>query len=336
MKLDQLLGISTESYNAEPELSLLDQLNQEIATESAADDAIFGAYEADALACLDVIENVSIAMAEKECANEGVDAVAMYNDFGLELSTEAAKDVLARKAYAAWAAIKALIKTLIGWFKKLLGFATNAKKVFKKLSEKAKTIKKEMRKVLPNLGKKEVEFEVRDYSEDTIGKLTTKGLDAVKVSVNEISDKATKGLDELVDLSSANTTFLDTEKDELKKSMETWKETLVEDKNAGLHSKISAGLDTYEKNKDQADIQASIDKGIKALEKLYKELDKKEDVDKTKNPNARSIADHQRILTSNITAMNINSTKLTHYTRSYVTIADYLFTDAKKLIAKAM
>lgn len=321
MLFEKLLNIAPlETGDMENELSLEKQMEEEIAMEAAIDDATFETVAFESVAALDVYQNVMIAMAEKECAVEGADAVAVYESFGME----AAKDVLARKAYAGWSTIKALIGTLLGWVKKILGFSVNMKKVSKSLGEKAKKMRTALNKVVANVGKKEISYEVRVY--ESKAKEAIKELEDVKAELDNV------GSDALAKMTKS-TIVPQTAEEKATKSEEfkTWLDA-TEEKNAkDILDILFSGLKVYTDNNKLEDLQKLADKKVKDLNKLYKDVDAA--AKGAKDVGAETVKLNS-IITSQITAANVLAARAQASGKNYVKVADYLFTDVKKFIAK--
>lgn len=143
-----------EGLGIEPaEVSLEQEMNEEIAMEAELDEAYAQMDFANIVASTSQCEAILTAMAEREIgleSNAGRDAATIYGEFGLE----AIKDVAMRKAYSGLASIKALINTCINWLKQLVGIQTASKKIFSGLARKAKAMKKQLRKVQSKVSEK--------------------------------------------------------------------------------------------------------------------------------------------------------------------------------------
>lgn len=327
MLFEKLLNIAPlETGDMENELSLEKQMEEEIAMEAAIDDATFETVAFESVAALDVCENILIAMAEKECAVEGADAVAVYESFGME----AAKDVLARKAYAGLAAIKALISTLIGWFKKLLGLSVNMKKVGKSLAEKAKKIRKEMNKAAAKVGQnKEVAFEIHIYTGQEIEDATNFSGDA-----DELDDIA--GYTTLAAVNQHPITIQTPEQyrtniENIEEHFKDWKDNTRERTNMELMNDLSHGLSAIVSNRNNFENYNRVsERAIKSLTRLQNELSR----DTTST--TADINTSRTNLTNAITRVNRITVYINKRSKQYVNVADILFTECKKFIAKVM
>lgn len=152
-----------EGLGIEPaEVSLEQEMNEEIAMEAELDEAYAQMDFANIVASTSQCEAILTAMAEREIgleSNAGRDAATIYGEFGLE----AIKDVAMRKAYSGLASLKALINTCINWLKQLIGLTVASKKVFAGLAKKAKAMKKQLGKVQSKVSEK-LKRDMPDYS----------------------------------------------------------------------------------------------------------------------------------------------------------------------------
>lgn len=144
--LNEVVGM--ESCSDAP-MTELEEMNAEIQEMIALESALDEEFAYNTLAFCDNAESTNALLAMREVALEstqGMDPAKIYEGFGIEseIAMEAAKDVLARKAYAGTAALKALIATCIKWLKSLFGITVASKKVFKSLETKAKDMIKNL------------------------------------------------------------------------------------------------------------------------------------------------------------------------------------------------
>lgn len=143
-------AVGMESISDAP-MTELEEMNAEIQDMIALESALDEEFAYNTLAFCDNTEATNALLAMREVgleSTQGMDPAKIYEGFGIEseIAMEAAKDVLARKAYAGVAAIKALIATCIKWLKSLFGITVASKKVFTSLSKKAKDMKKQLSK----------------------------------------------------------------------------------------------------------------------------------------------------------------------------------------------
>lgn len=143
-------AVGMESISDAP-MTELEEMNAEIQDMIALESAFEEMEAYTVLEFADNVEATSALLAMREVALEstqGMDPAKIYEGFGIEseIAMEAAKDVLARKAYAGIAAIKALIATCIKWLKSLFGITVASKKVFTSLKKKADDMKKQLNK----------------------------------------------------------------------------------------------------------------------------------------------------------------------------------------------
>lgn len=153
-------AVGMESYSDAP-MTELEEMNAEIQEMVALESALDEEFAYNTLAFCDNAEATNALLAMREVALEstqGMDPAKIYEGFGFEsaIAMEAAKDVLARKAYAGVAAIKALIATCIKWLKSLFGVTVASKKVFSSLARKGKDMAKQLGK---KMGSKKIDSE---------------------------------------------------------------------------------------------------------------------------------------------------------------------------------
>nr|DAI12754.1 MAG TPA: hypothetical protein [Caudoviricetes sp.] len=361
MNLNVLLNIGNESYTGdEAPKSLLDEMMEEIGTESEIDNNIYDTEIACVNAAAAIVENVYVAMAEKECAVEGANPLEIYRGFGLEgallntVGQEAISDVVKRRAYSGVAQIKSLINTLIAWVKRLLGLSANTKKIFKSLAEKAKKIKKEVVKArgnfsakqLKNGDDKEYEKEMPEFLGDA-SYTGTYGLKTAKKAYTDLKGFA----DQLNSITNAWTNtaaftnetkaavnpkavFASTDKENISEKMKTWKEdTKNTETGNDIFDKIIAGLNELVSNKSAVDINKSFEKAQKLLEKLRDKMEK--DDSTSAGTNGAKYTDMQKVFADTIASASLNASFMNLFAKFYVKVADELFTNAKWIIMKA-
>lgn len=159
MRLEDMLdkvgtSIGFESSNSDytdHEISVEEECKNDIESMIAMESATEEMMGCGILAFVDNAEAVNAILAAREAGlavNKSKDPCAIYKGFGFEsaIAMEAAKDVLARKAYAGTAALKALIATCIKWLQNMYGVTVASNKVFSSLKTKAKNAEKELKK----------------------------------------------------------------------------------------------------------------------------------------------------------------------------------------------
>ena len=155
--------LGVESILPETDLTLEQEMNEEISTEAELDEAYAGMEYSGIVAATSQAEAMLTAMAEREIgleSNAGADPCKIYQDFGLE----AVKDVVMRKAYSTIASVKALINTCISWLKQLVGIEVASKKIFSGLERKAKAMDKSLRKVASKKMDEKLSRDMPDYT----------------------------------------------------------------------------------------------------------------------------------------------------------------------------
>lgn len=329
------LGIETET-----EVSLEQEMNEEIAMEAELDEAYAQMDFANIVASTSQCEAILTAMAEREIgleSNAGRDAAVIYGEFGLE----AIKDVAMRKAYSGWASLKALINTCINWLKQLIGIQTASKKIFAGLAKKAKAMKKQLRKVQSKVSEKltrempkyveAFEALLADYSEIVRIQRGANGtLDADQIA--GIFDSAMGNTEEKVNrmISSVETGI-----DRIKRSSENLTDTPPYDKSntndyegaAAFNHIIEAvtkleALATANKSDDFVKI---LDKNIKVWERVRNNIDKKKDNQPPSNVG--------RYINKNIEFLTKQSGYCKKLLKEFVKAADDCLTMAKGIYA---
>ena len=275
-----------EGLGIEPaEVSLEQEMNEEIAMEAELDEAYAQMDFANIVASTSQCEAILTAMAEREIgleSNAGRDAATIYGEFGLE----AIKDVAMRKAYSGLASIKALINTCINWLKQLVGISVASKKIFSGLAKKAKAMKKQLGKVQSKVSEK-LKRDMPDYTAVLKKLIDTQKKKGVYNSVSEHSGKDNSQFIEK--LSKATKNELDGWIDNIKKSNEGFESKLdslkeIYDKSdtseyegSACYSHIISfvgTLETLANSYKSVDMAKGYDKQIKAFEKLRNELGK--------------------------------------------------------------
>ena len=170
--LKTMSQLGVESILPETELTLEQEMAEEIAMEAELDEAYDHMELANIVASTSQAEAMLTAMAEREIgleSNVGRNAEDIYKEFGLE----AIKDVVARKAYSAVSSLKALISTCISWLKQLMGISVASKKIFSGIAKKAKAMDKNLRKVVNKVNEK-LKRDMPDYKAALDKYFTTK------------------------------------------------------------------------------------------------------------------------------------------------------------------
>lgn len=402
MDINKLLNIGNESAGYEAPQSLLDEMMEEIGIESDIDNAVFDAEAAAITAAASIAENVYVAMAEKECSMEGANPLEVYKDFGIEsnlvevVGQEAIRDVVARRAYSGLAQVKSLINTIISWLKRILGLATNTKKIFKSLANKAKKIRKEVTqarakftsKSVKNGSDEEIEKELPNYMgtdgtnlnqpagllnvinvynrvRDLIVSTTTNveavltgsGTATVPLLVTNTPGATTtvhNPASATVSTGPANNRsnisrredaealriFNNDVKQQWIDKLKDWKEDTAQDyRDTALFSHIDQALaELYRHRTGMRDIDKDVDRGIKALERARKEMERTYTQlnanDRADRAGARDTGNE--ILSELINNLTNAAGFMNLFAKFYVKVADELFTDAKWLIAKAL
>ena len=318
-----------EGLGIEPaEVSLEQEMNEEIAMEAELDEAYAQMDFANIVASTSQCEAILTAMAEREIgleSNAGRDADVIYGEFGLE----AIKDVAMRKAYSGLASLKALINTCINWLKQLVGISVASKKIFAGLAKKAKAMGKQLGKVQVKVSEK-LKRDMPDYAK----------------ALTELNSKYTsnysRGKDNnLSTLKEAEATTLDPATDFMKEQSKKYtdlnealkdiydKADTTDYEGSACYTTITKAvksIETIGNANKSVDMAKNFDKEIKALENLRKEIDKKDA--KVKAPES---------LNKYINAEIVYATKMHNYAKSalkmYVKVADDCLTMAKGIYA---
>ena len=333
LKTMSQLGLENIGYDG-AEMTLEEEMNAEIAMEAELDNAYEQAEFASIVAGTSQAEAMLTAMAEREVgleSNSGRDASSIYAEFGLEgFGMEAVKDVIARKAYSGLASLKALINTCISWLKQLVGISVSAKKVFSGIAKKAKAMDKNLRKVVSKVNEK-LKRDMPKYNE-VLNKILSEAYK--KATINNINASTDN-------LKADTTSSFDTK--DIKKASEDLNDTISElsemydkgdtDEYEGTacynHILNNVGaLKTAAENEKKENSQIkTIEDRIKDLEKLRKDIDKK-DNGGVKQPDA---------LAKWINSVIAYLTKLSNYKKKalklYVRVADDCLTMGKSIYA---
>ena len=341
-------AVGMESYVDAP-MTELEEMNAEIQEMVALESALDEEFAYNTLAFCDNAEATNALLAMREVALEstqGMDPAKIYEGFGFEsaIAMEAAKDVLARKAYAGVAAIKALIATCIKWLKSLFGVTVASKKVFSSLAKKGKDMAKQLGK---KMGSKKIDSEKLKRD---VPAYKTKIEEFVGNYDNHLAMVKTNGLtDVLVRYTQAGgkvTNVLEVSKlDDIKKTTEDLKESIKDygdkydkgDTNeltgnqlvttlreacSYLNDKVNTG------NRKTEDAGKKIKDAIKKLEDAKKDIDKKENKwDDTVKSNVKTAINAQ------ITLYNTVHSAVKADLKMIVKVADDLLTTSKGVLA---
>ena len=330
------LGLEDEGR----ELSLEEEMNEEIAMEAALDEAYAQMDFANMVASASRAESLLTTMADREVgleSNIGRDVTAVYKGFGIEVGMEAVKDVVARKAYSGLASIKALINTCIKWLKSLIGIHTASKKIFAGLKKKATAMKKQLSKVQSKVSEK-LKRELPDYAR-ALTAFSYAYAEAVKqekewgntqsASAIEAIIKATASKDVIEqDIKDVDSNISDL-KDLSEKSTDYYdKSDTTEYEGSACYNKIFAvvkSIETIGNNLKSDDYVKIIDKNIKTWEKVRKSLDN--------DKNYTQPANLSRYINKEIELLTKASGFLKKCLKSIVSISDDALTMAKGIYA---
>lgn len=330
-------GMEGLGIEAETPVSLEQEMNDEIAMEAELDEAYAQMDFASIVASTSQCEAILSVMAEREVgleSNAGRDAATIYGEFGLE----AIKDVAMRKAYSGVASLKALINTCISWLKQLLGIHTASKKIFSGLKKKAKAMGKQLGKVQSKVSEK-LKRDMPGY-EEALKKLVTLYSGLLDISkehrdtFNFEQDKA-----DLLNMSEQEyeraVNELNTANEHLKEALERINDKEAYDpkdteeyEGSTCYATIKSAvkyIETFSDTLKTDDFAKIIDKNIKNLEKLRKDLDK----DK-KNPTPPQAG---RLLNKTIEAYTKTSSGMKRILKEIVKASDDCLTMAKGIYA---
>lgn len=250
-----------------PTESILDDMMQDLAVESAMDEAFLEMDTAAMTAALEGATYFFETLADREASLEsmaGKDIDAIYSSFGLE----AARDVLKRKAYVGIAAIKALIAAIIGWFKNLLGFSATSKKVFISIAKKADKELKELQKVRTkdhSKAKRKVVVNLSERVDDVFSDIDTYG--KVITAAGTDDEASLKSAEEKLAVEKGIKGYVDFKNKEEKEGSALFDLVLAD---------IKMVYERATEFKDK-DFSKEIKEKIKKYEDLLKALDKKEE-----------------------------------------------------------
>ena len=345
-------AVGMESISDAP-MTELEEMNAEIQEMVALESALDEEFAYNTLAFVENTEATNALLAMREVALEstqGVDPAKIYEGFGIEseIAMEAAKDVLARKAYAGAAAIKALIATCIKWLKSLFGVTVASKKVFSSLAKKGKAMAKELRK---KQGSSKVNAEklkrdvpkYQDKIKEFVGnydkhlslvkgtKLSSENLAVSNSGLGNIEGAIAKIV--IGSVESINKTIED-----LKESTKDYgdkydKGDTSEESGSSLVSTLISACDYLDKevnsgNRKTEDAGKKIKDAIKNLEDVKKDLDKESN---KMNDGAKSKA--KEILNKQITLYNTVHSAVKADLKMIVRVADDLLTMSKGVLA---
>lgn len=346
-------AVGMESISDAP-MTELEEMNAEIQEMVALESALDEEFAYNTLAFVENTEATNALLAMREVALEstqGVDPAKIYEGFGIEseIAMEAAKDVLARKAYAGAAAIKALIATCIKWLKSLFGVTVASKKVFSSLAKKGKAMAKELRKKqgsskvnaeklkrdVPKYQDKIKEF-VGNYDKH-LAMVKGEGLKDITVIVagftTAINGQATSGPGRE---SYENAEAIKQKIDDLKESIKDYgdkydKGDTSEESGSNLVSTLITACDYLDKEVNSGtrkteDAGKKIKDAIKKLEDAKKDLDKKENKEKDKSG-------LKEVLNKQITLYNTVHSAVKADLKMIVRVADDLLTMSKGVLA---
>lgn len=324
-------AIGMESVSDAP-MTELEEMNAEIQDMIALESALDEEFAYNTLAFCDNTEATNALLAMRECGLEstkGMDPAKIYEGFGIEseIAMEAAKDVLARKAYAGVAAIKALIATCIKWLKSLFGVTVASKKVFASLAKKAKESHKQLSKKRSSakIDSEKLKRELPDYSKgisenmkcfnDCIlnADILDKGSEVISSNAQVYIDE-TKSLEE--NITKLNEAYNKSETTEYSGS------ELV----STLLTKLK-DLESLGNQNKSVDAGKKINQSIKALEKYRSELDKKTSEEDTK------LSEKKASINKAIILLNKSNSGAKTSLKNVVKIADDLLTMSKGVLA---
>ena len=349
-------AVGMESYVDAP-MTELEEMNAEIQEMVALESALDEEFAYNTLAFCDNAEATNALLAMREVALEstqGMDPAKIYEGFGFEsaIAMEAAKDVLARKAYAGVAAIKALIATCIKWLKSLFGVTVASKKVFSSLAKKGKEMAKQLGKKMGSkkIDSEKLKREVPAY-EDKIREFVEnydKHLGMIKdvrvvwgVSKSNSNDKGAAYIKDGENRSSL---------EDIKKTIEDLKESTkdygdkydkgdtTEKSGSILVSSLKDAcsyLDTTVNSgtRKSEDAGKKIKDAIKKLEDAKKNLDKKKDSRTGKELSSDQQSGIKTILNTQITLYNTVHSAVKADLKMIVKVSDDLLTMSKGVLA---
>lgn len=346
-------AVGMESISDAP-MTELEEMNAEIQEMVALESALDEEFAYNTLAFVENTEATNALLAMREVALEstqGVDPAKIYEGFGIEseIAMEAAKDVLARKAYAGAAAIKALIATCIKWLKSLFGVTVASKKVFSSLAKKGKAMAKELRK---KQGSSKVNAEklkrdvpkYQDKIKEFVGNYD-KHLSLVKDvkwvwsnKTDETRNPDKKGFAAFEE-GSDRLNISDVQKsiDDLKESVKNYgdkydKGETSEESGSTLVSTLISACD-YLDTEVNSGTRKSEDAGKKIKTAIKKLEDAKKAVDKKENYESNQKSDLKTLLNKQITLYNTVHSAVKADLKMIVRVADDLLTMSKGVLA---
>ena len=327
-------GMEGLGLDHEENVSLEQEMNEEIAMEAELDESYAQMDFANIVASTSQCEAILTAMAEREVgleSNEGRDAGEIYKEFGLE----AVKDVAMRKVYSGFASLKALINTCISWLKQLVGISVASKKVFGGLQKKAKSLKKQLGKVQSKVSEK-LSRDMPDYVK-AMNTIITKYYNT-NLADEEMTDKEinilkqeTKAkLNRMISADKKANEKMSDILDDLKDEYDKGDTTEYEGSKCFSHinNAIIAIEQTGKAGKAADDMAKKYNKEIKQLEKVRNDLTKK---DGDKGVVAKD--ELQKYLNIHITHLTKRSNLAKAALREYVKVADDCLTMAKGVYA---
>ena len=278
-------GMEGLGLDHEENVSLEQEMNEEIAMEAELDESYAQMDFANIVASTSQCEAILTAMAEREVgleSNEGRDAGEIYKEFGLgNIGMEAVKDVVTRKVYSGVASLKALINTCIKWLKQLVGISVASKKIFAGLAKKAKAMNKQLSKVQSKVTDK-LTRDLPDYAE-VLQKLLKEYTDHVSrgALTNRESFDLTRldgsALQKLIDVMKSSNDNMPDAMDNLKEIYD--KSEKDEYEGAACYQRIKTAVRAIESagnTNKSVDMAKNFEKEIKSLEKLRDDIDKKD------------------------------------------------------------
>ena len=294
--LKTMSQLGVESILPETELTLEQEMAEEIAMEAELDEAYDHMELANIVASTSQAEAMLTAMAEREIgleSNVGRNAEDIYKEFGLE----AIKDVVARKAYSAVSSLKALINTCISWLKQLMGISVASKKIFSGIAKKAKAMDKNLRKVVSKVNEK-LKRDMPDYKAALDKYFTTKTSGKTVwdklVSVSKGAQGKSQDRDEWIgdSMLKSNKSALKTRITTTETAIETIKKAKEELRDNGYDKSDTneyegtacynhilnniKNIETLANANKSTDVGKEFDKNIKALEKVRSDMNKKD------------------------------------------------------------
>ena len=293
--LKTMSQLGVESILPETELTLEQEMAEEIAMEAELDEAYDHMELANIVASTSQAEAMLTAMAEREIgleSNVGRNAEDIYKEFGLE----AIKDVVARKAYSAVSSLKALINTCISWLKQLMGISVASKKIFSGIAKKAKAMDKNLRKVVSKVDEK-LKRDMPDYKAALDKYFTTKTSGKTVWGKLVLKSKGAQGksqdrdgwMDGLLKESKAivesRLTGVETAIETIKKAKEELRDNGYDKSDTNEYEGTACynhilnnikNIETLANANKSTDVGKEFDKNIKALEKVRSDMNKKD------------------------------------------------------------